>query len=51
MAGLSSNLEDLAGRRRLPYPWSRHLERVQGNPLCVGTLMHTQGHLGVEKEG
>lgn len=34
----------------LSYPWSHHLERVRGNPLCVGTWTHTQGHLGVEKE-
>lgn len=41
----------LGRERGLPYPWSHHLARVRGNPLCEGTWTHTQGHLGVEKEG
>lgn len=46
----SSNLEGLTGRR-LPYQWSRHVERARGNPRCEGTLTHSQEHLGLEKEG
>lgn len=33
------------GKRGLPYPWSCHLERARRNPLCEGTLRHTQGLL------
>lgn len=46
-AGLSPTWRAWQGRKRgLPYPRFCHLERARRNPLCEGTLRHTQGHLG-----